>query len=88
MKKIMGVSGLLLTTILAFSANAAQEITREQAEEMKLEKIGTVTTNSKIDPMDATHQLSKKADALGGTYFVIIAAQQGNHDHGLADVYK
>ncbi|WP_455818372.1 YdgH/BhsA/McbA-like domain containing protein [Pseudomonas cerasi] len=88
MKKIMVAGTLLFAGVMAFNATAAQEITREKAQEMKLEKIGTVTTNSTVSPMDAKARLSDKADAKGGKYYVIIAAQQGNHDHALADVYK
>lgn len=88
MKKMMVTGTLLFAGVLAFNATAAQEITREKAQEMKLEKIGTVTTNSTTSPMDAKVRLSKKADAKGGKYYVIIAAQQGNRDHALAEVYK
>lgn len=88
MKKYIAIPALLLTTLAAFNASAAEQITREKAQEMKLEKVGTVTTNSTLDPMDANARLSEKADALGGKYYVIIAAQQGNHDHALAEVYK
>ncbi|MTD29131.1 YdgH/BhsA/McbA-like domain containing protein [Erwinia sorbitola] len=88
MKQIIVTAVLSLAGLLAFNASAAQEITRQQALDMKLEKIGTVTTNSTLDPMDANARLSEKADAKGGKYYVIIAAQQGNHDHALADVYK
>jgi len=88
MKKLITISALMLTTLAAFNASAAEQITREKAQEMKLEKIGTVTTNSTTDPMDANARLSKKADEKGGKYYVIIAAQQGNRDHALADVYQ
>ncbi|AXU97309.1 MAG TPA: DUF1471 domain-containing protein [Erwinia persicina] len=88
MKKLITVSALLLTTFAVFTAGAAEQITREKAQEMKLEKIGTVTTNSTNDPMDANARLSKKADEKGGKYYVIVAAQQGNRDHALAEVYK
>lgn len=66
MKKLITVSALLLTTFAVFTAGAAEQITREKAQEMKLEKIGTVTTNSTNDPMDANARLSKKADEKGG----------------------
>ncbi|WP_455814663.1 YdgH/BhsA/McbA-like domain containing protein [Pseudomonas graminis] len=88
MKQFIAVAALLFVGVQAFNASAAQEITREQAQEMKLEKIGTVTTNSTTSPMDADARLSEKADAKGGKYYVIIAAQEGNHDHALADVYR
>ncbi|MFK8256408.1 YdgH/BhsA/McbA-like domain containing protein [Erwinia sp. AnSW2-5] len=88
MKQFIVIAALLLAGVQAFNASAAQEITREKAQEMKLEKIGTVTTNSTTSPMDAHARLSDKADAKGGKYFVIIAAQEGNRDHALADVYK
>ncbi|MGF6560060.1 DUF1471 domain-containing protein [Erwinia aphidicola] len=88
MKKIIAVSTLLVTAAFTFNASAAQEISREKAAEMKLEKVGTVTTNSTLDPMDAKKHLSKKADEKGGKYFVIIAADEGDHTHALAEVYK
>ncbi|MBD8163781.1 YdgH/BhsA/McbA-like domain containing protein [Erwinia persicina] len=88
MKKQLAISALLLTTFAVFNAGAAEQITREKAQEMNLEMIGTVTTNSTINPMDANAHLSKKADEKGGKYYVIVAAQQGNRDHALAEVYK
>jgi len=88
MKQFIVIAALLFAGVQAFNASAAQEITRKQAQEMKLEKIGTVTTNSTTSPMDADARLSEKADAKGGKYYVIVAAQEGNHDHALADVYK
>lgn len=88
MKPFIVIAALLFAGVQAFTASAAQEITREKAKEMKLEKVGTVTTNSTMSPMDARARLSDKADAKGGKYYVIIAAQEGNRDHALADVYK
>lgn len=88
MKKPVAVSALLFTALVTFNAGAAEQIDRDKAQEMKLEKIGTVTTNSTSDPMDANARLSQKADALGGKYYVIIAAQEGNRDHALAEVYR
>lgn len=88
MKKIIAVTALLLTSASVFNVSAAELITREKAAEMKLEKIGTVTTNSTLDPMDAKRHLSKKADEKGGKYYVIIAADVDDHTHALADVYK
>lgn len=40
-------------------------------------------------PMDARRDLSKKADELGGKYFVVIAGQKNEKTvHANADVYK
>ncbi len=87
-KKIISVSALLFTATLAFNASAAKEISRQQAQDMNLDKIGTITTNETHAPMDAKADLSAKADKLGGRYYVIIAAEERGHMLAEAEVYK
>ncbi|SWI86974.1 exported protein [Klebsiella pneumoniae] len=56
---------------------------------MNLTKIGSITTSRTTSPMDAKRDLSKKADELGGTYFVVIAGEKNEKTvHANADVYK
>jgi len=88
MKKIIAVTTLLFTATLAFNASAAKEISRQQVEDMNLQKIGTITTTDTNAPMDAKADLSAKADKLGGSYYVIIAAEERGRTLAEADVYK
>lgn len=88
MKLLKTFAVATVISTLSFSAFAAKEITREQAKEMKLTMIGTIDTNSTLDPMDAKKHLSEKADEKGGKYFVVIAASEDAHTHGFAEVYK
>ncbi|OON39340.1 hypothetical protein BTJ39_13740 [Izhakiella australiensis] len=88
MKLLQSLTAAAIISTLSFSVFAAQEISREKAKEMKLEMIGTVDTNSTLDPMDAKQHLAKKADEKGGKYYVIIAAAGKGHLHATAEVYK
>ena len=89
MKLITGIVASLVIGSLSFGAFAAKEIQKDDVAKMKLTKIGNITTSRTTSPMDAKRDLSKKADELGGKYYVIIAG--GKHEktvHGNADVYK
>ncbi|MBK0003100.1 DUF1471 domain-containing protein [Erwinia sp. S43] len=88
MKKIISVTALLFTATLAFNASAAEEISRQQVQEMNLDKIGVITTTGTNAPMDAKADLSAKADKLGGRYYVIIAAEERGRTLAEAEVYK
>ena len=70
-------------------AFAAKEIQKDEVAKMNLTKIGSITTSRTTSPMDAKRDLSKKADELGGTYFVVIAGEKNEKTvHANADVYK
>ena len=89
MKLVTGIVASLVIGALSFGAFAAKEITKEDVAKMKLTKIGNITTSKTTSPMDAKHDLSKKADELGGKYYVIIAGEKNERNvHGNADVYK
>ncbi|MBM7345920.1 YdgH/BhsA/McbA-like domain containing protein [Pantoea coffeiphila] len=88
MKKIISATALLFTATLAFNASAAQEISRQQVQDMNLDKIGVITTTGTNAPMDAKADLSAKADKLGGRYYVIIAAEERGRTLAEAEVYK
>ena len=89
MKFVTGIVASLVIGSLSFGAFAAKEITKEDVAKMKLTKVGTITTSNTTSPMDAKHDLSKKADELGGKYYVIIAGEKNERTvHGNADVYK
>ncbi|PRD14127.1 YdgH/BhsA/McbA-like domain containing protein [Pantoea coffeiphila] len=88
MKKIISATALLFTATLAFNASAAEEISRQQVQEMNLDKIGVITTTGTNAPMDAKADLSAKADKLGGRYYVIIAAEERGRTLAEAEVYK
>lgn len=75
--------------LLSFGAFAAKEIQKDEVAKMNLTKIGSITTSRTTSPMDAKRDLSKKADELGGTYFVVIAGEKNEKTvHANADVYK
>ncbi|WP_029590573.1 YdgH/BhsA/McbA-like domain containing protein [Franconibacter pulveris] len=89
MKIITGVTTALFIGSVSFGALAAEEIQKEKVKEMNLTKIGTIVTDDATAPMDAKQDLSKKADAMGGKYYVVISAQKPGQDiHATADVYK
>lgn len=62
---------------------------KDEVAKLNLTKIGSITTSRTTSPMDAKRDLSKKADELGGTYFVVIAGEKNEKTvHANADVYK
>lgn len=89
MKYVTGMVTALVLGSLSFGAFAAKEITKEDLAKMNLTKIGSITTSKTTAPMDAKKDLSKKADEMGGTYFVVIAGEKNEKTvHANADVYK
>lgn len=76
----------IITSLVSFSALAAQEITKEDA--AKYTKSGTITVTEDGFTMSKDH-LSKKVDEKGGKYYVIIS-EQGRQDHKTinADIYN
>ena len=89
MKLITGIVASLVIGSLSFGAFAAKEIQKDEVASMKLTKIGSITTSKTTSPMDAKRDLSKKADELGGKYFVVIAGSKNEKPvHANADVYK
>lgn len=88
MKRIISIITLFFTATFVFSASAAELISRQQAQDMNLELIGTITTTTTNAPMDAKADLSKKADEKGGKYYVIIAADERGRTVAAAEVYK
>ncbi|MFJ2976888.1 YdgH/BhsA/McbA-like domain containing protein [Kluyvera sp. NPDC087067] len=89
MKLVTGIVTSLVIGSLSFGVFAAQEITKEDVAKMNLTKIGDITTSKTTSPSDAKADLSKKADELGGKYYVIIAGEKNEKTvHGNADVYK
>ena len=84
----IATAAVMLCT-LSFGAFAAKEIQKEDVAKMNLTKVGSITTSRTTSPMDARRDLSKKADELGGKYFVVIAGQKNEKTvHANADVYK
>ena len=89
MKLVTGMVASLVIGCLSFGAFAAKEIQKEDVAKMNLTKVGSITTSRTTSPMDARRDLSKKADELGGKYFVVIAGQKIEKTvHANADVYK
>ncbi|AJJ09153.1 hypothetical protein CH64_84 [Yersinia rohdei] len=77
---------IIITSLVSFSALAAQEITKEDA--AKYTKSGTITVTEDGFTM-SKDDLSKKVDEKGGKYYVI-TSEQGRQDHKTinADIYQ
>ncbi|WNN44631.1 MULTISPECIES: YdgH/BhsA/McbA-like domain containing protein [Winslowiella] len=89
MNVLKTIAATLVLGSVSFGALAAEEVTKEQVEQMKLEKIGTVTTTAETtSPMDAKAVLSKEADKKGGKYFLVIAGREHGKISATAEVYK
>ena len=88
MKLVTGIVASLVIGSLSFGAFAAKEITKEDVAKMKLTKIGNITTSKTTSPMDAKHDLSKKADEMGAKSFRITSVTGPNTLHGTAVIYK
>ncbi|WP_145513722.1 DUF1471 family periplasmic protein YahO [Yersinia massiliensis] len=90
----MNLSKTITTLVLlgAFStgAIAAELLTKEDLNKSpdQYEKIGNIVTAGELAPSDAKEELSKKADELGGDYFVVTSAMTNDKIHATADVYK
>ncbi len=89
MKLVTGIVASLVIGSLSFGAFAAKEIQKDEVAKLNLTKIGSITSEQPLRWMQK-RDLSKKADELGGTYFVVIAAARKNEKtvHANADVYK
>jgi hypothetical protein len=89
MKLVKGIVTALVMGSISFGAFAAKEIQKDEVAKMNLTKVGSITTSRTTSPMDAKKDLSKKADKLGGKYFVVIAGEKNEKSvHANADVYK
>ncbi|POP43242.1 hypothetical protein CHU32_20855 [Superficieibacter electus] len=89
MKLVTGIVASLVIGSLSFGVMAAEELHKEKVKEMNLTKVGDISTDKGTAPMDAQRELSKKADELGGKYYVITSAKKSEKDiHTTAEVYK
>lgn len=91
MKAIIAAISVML--IYSGSVMAATEVSKDDIKNLGLVKIGTVrqsdTNESVTCPMELEAALSKKADSIGGKYYLIIAAREvGPNFKAIADVYK
>ncbi len=76
MKLVTGMVASLVIGTLSFGAFRRERDPKEDVAKMNLTKVGSITTSRTTSPMDARRDLSKKADELGGKYFVVIAGQK------------
>ncbi len=76
MKFIKSVVASLVIGSVSFGVFAAKELEKDQVAQMNLTKVGSITTSKTTSPMDAKRDLSKKADEMGGKYFVVIAGEK------------
>ncbi|SFT65411.1 Protein of unknown function [Kosakonia arachidis] len=83
---------LIISTLTLLASNAWAAKLMEKADfdkvSLQYEKVGTISTESEMAPMDARHELSKLADEKGGDVYVITSAQSKKKIHATADVYK
>lgn len=88
MKKVaLSMIAVILASLTCATAFAAKEISKEEAKQYQ--KVGEVsTTKEHTAPSDAMKEISQKADALGGKYFVITSGNEGDKIRGTATVYK
>lgn len=89
MKIVTGLVTALFVGSVSFGVLAAEEIQKDKIKEMNVTKIGTIVSDDATAPMDAREELSKKADELGGKYYVVTSGEKTGKDiHATADVYK
>ena len=89
MKLVTGIVASLVIGSLSFGVMAAEEIQKDKVKEMNLTKVGDISTSDTTAPMDARKELSKKADEMGGKYFVVTSANKDSKDiRATAEVYK
>ena len=89
MKLVTGIVTSLVIGSLSFGAFAAQELEKDKVAGMNLTKVGEISKSDTTAPMDAKRELSKKADELGGKYYVVTSAEkQTKNVRATADVYK
>ncbi|WP_024551034.1 YdgH/BhsA/McbA-like domain containing protein [Siccibacter turicensis] len=89
MKRVTGIVAALIIGSLSAGAYAAEELQRDKVAGMNLTKVGDISIDQGSAPMDAKEALSKKADEIGGKYFVVTSGQKhGDKIHATAEVYK
>ncbi|WP_145557453.1 DUF1471 family periplasmic protein YahO [Yersinia aldovae] len=90
MKLFKAITTLVLLGAFSSGAIAAELLTKDELSKNlgQYEKIGNVVTAGEQAPSDAKEELSKKADALGGDYYVVTSANTNTKIHATADVYK
>ncbi|CFQ27567.1 MULTISPECIES: DUF1471 family periplasmic protein YahO [Yersinia] len=90
MKLFKAITTLVLLGAFSSAAIAAELLTKEDLNKSpdQYEKIGTIVTSGELAPIDAKAELSKKADELGGDYYVITSTNTNTKIHASADVYK
>ncbi|WP_313687745.1 DUF1471 domain-containing protein [Pantoea sp.] len=88
MKKILaGMIACITASLICVSSFAATEISKQEAK--KHHKIGTVSsTKEHTSPRAVMEEISQKADAMGGKYFVITSGNEGDKVRATATVYK
>ncbi|QGY31651.1 YdgH/BhsA/McbA-like domain containing protein [Pantoea cypripedii] len=88
MKRILtGMIACITASLICFSAFAAKEISKAEAKQYQ--KVGTVSsTKEHTSPRAVMEEISQKADAMGGKYFVITSGNEGDKVRATATVYK
>jgi hypothetical protein len=92
MKKVL-LGTIAALSMVAFSASAADLISKDEAHHFKLEYIDNISVGASAgkisSPSDLHAKLSDLADKKGGKYYVIIAAREhGPNFEAVAQVFK
>lgn len=90
MKYLTSVNAILLLA-LSFNAGAATMIAKDEVKKnpQKYVRIGVVNSSGSTNsPVDTKDELSKKADAIGGQFFVVTSANTNDKYSASAVVYK
>ncbi|MBK4715576.1 MULTISPECIES: YdgH/BhsA/McbA family protein [Tenebrionibacter/Tenebrionicola group] len=92
MKKTALIACVMMSAV-SFSAFAATQISKDEADHFKLTSLGNVNVSTSggtvSSPSDLHNKLSKLADDKGGQYYRIIAAREhGPNFVAVAEVYK
>ncbi|RPH26890.1 DUF1471 domain-containing protein [Buttiauxella warmboldiae] len=90
MKIAQAIFATIALGSLSFGAISAELLSKEDFKQHQDQyvKVGSITTSGETSPSDAKEELSKKADALGGQFYVVTSADTDNKIHGTADVYN
>ncbi|SUB81798.1 Multiple stress resistance protein BhsA precursor [Pragia fontium] len=86
MKNVKLIATAAVLATLSFSSFAAQQVTRDQTE--NLDKIGSVSVSNSHGMSALEHKLAAKAEAQGASRYYIVSASTGNNMRGTAIIYK
>ncbi|MFS2222129.1 YdgH/BhsA/McbA-like domain containing protein [Pantoea sp. B65] len=88
--KLPAIIAVALFATTSFTAMAATEVDRQQAQD--LQSIGSVSVSAVKGTMDdATHKLSQKAEEMGATHYRVVGIDSPGDSSlwsGTAEIYR